>query len=157
MAALEQTAADELVDASAQPADDLAAFLNTLAVMLRETVAKFEKTASKVTDLVETQPGTTDRELVVALQDFDRLQQEFAAITEALAKTGASMKGRWHHEDDDEDHPKDKVIGGISIADLRERMLQHLNSPSIDPAVEPTVDALLEEPIEAADADVAEF
>jgi hypothetical protein len=157
MTALEQTPADELVDASAQPADDLAAFLNTLAVMLRETVAKFETTSSKVTDLVVTQPGQTDRELVVALQDFDRLQQEFAAISEALARTGASMTGRWAHEGDD-DHPKHKVIGAISISELRERMLQHLSSPAIEPSVdEPSVEALLEEPLDTTGEDVAEF
>ncbi len=149
---LDQIPADEFEQASAQPDDDLAAFLNTLAVMLGETIAKFERTSSTVTDLVVTQPGQTDRELVVALQDFDRLQQEFSAIREALARTGASMTGRWAHEGDD-DHPKNKVIGAISIADLRERVLQHLNSPSL----EPTVEAMLEEPLEITGDDVAEF
>lgn len=140
--------------ALAKPADDLAAFLGTLAVMLRETIAKFEQTSSKVTDLIVTQPGQTDRELVVALQDFDRLNQEFAAICEALERTGTSMTGSWAHTGEDEDHPKHKVIGAISIADLRDRILNHLsNEPR-----ELTVDSLLEEPLPAAnDGSVAEF
>jgi hypothetical protein len=137
----------------AGPADDLAAFLGTLAAMLRETISKFEQTASKVTDLIVTLPGQTDRELVVALQDFDRLNQEFAAICDALARTGTSITGTWTHEDGD-DHPKHKVIGAISIADLRDRMLNHLNSPSL----EPTVDSMLEQPLPASDDGmVAEF
>jgi hypothetical protein len=148
---------DRLSDADgsalAEPADDLAAFLGTLAAMLRETISKFEQTASKVTDLIVTLPGQTDRELVVALQDFDRLNQEFAAICDALARTGTSMTGTWTHEDGG-DHPKHKVIGAISIADLRDRMLNHLNSPSL----EPTVDSMLEQPLPASDDGmVAEF
>ncbi len=137
--------------ALAETGDDLAAFLGTLAAMLRETISKFEKTSSKVTDLIVTQPGLTDRALVVALQDFDRLNQEFAAICDALARTGTSMTGTWTQNDGD-DHPKHKVIGAISIADLRDRMLNHLSSPSL----EPTVEAMLDEPM-PADGEVAEF
>jgi hypothetical protein len=127
-------------------ADDLAAFLATLAAMLRETISKFEQTAAKVTDLIVTLPGQTDRELVVALQDFDRLNQEFAAISDALARTGTSMTGSWMHEDGD-DHPKHKVIHGISIAELRDRVINHLNS---GPG-EASVDSMLEQPLPAED------
>jgi hypothetical protein len=140
-------------DANAEPADDLAAFLGTLAVMLRETISRFEQTAAKVTDLIVTLPGQTDRELVVALQDFDRLNQEFAAICDALARTGSSTTGTWMHEDGD-DHPRHKVIGAISIAELRDRMISHLNSAPL----EPTVDSMLEQPLPSADDGmVAEF
>jgi hypothetical protein len=137
-----------------EPADDLAAFLGTLAAMLRETISKFERTSSKVTDLVVTQPGLTDRELVVALQDFDRLNQEFAAICDALARTGTSMTGTWTHSGDDDDHPRHKVIGAISIAELRDRMLSHLSS---EPQ-EPSVDSMLDEPLPTTnDGSLAEF
>lgn len=136
-----------------EPADDLAAFLGTLAAMLRETISKFEQTSSKVTDLIVTLPGQTDRELVVALQDFDRLNQEFAAICDALARTGTSMTGSWAH-DGGEDHPKHKVIGAISIAELRDRILNHLDSAP----PEMTVDSMLEQPLPRTDDDmIAEF
>lgn len=136
-----------------EPADDLAAFLGTLAAMLRETISKFEQTSSKVTELILTLPGQTDRELVVALQDFDRLNQEFAAICDALDRTGSSMTGSWAH-DGGEDHPKHKVIGAISIAELRDRILTHLDS-SPD---ELTVDAMLEQPLQRSDDEmIAEF
>jgi hypothetical protein len=139
--------------ALAEVGDDLAAFLGTLAAMLRETISKFEQTSSKVTDLIVTKPGQTDRQLVVALQDFDRLNQEFAAICDALARTGTSMTGTWTTSDGG-DHPKHKVLGAISIAELRDRMLNHLsNAPP-----EPTVDALLEQPLPAGDdGSTAEF
>jgi hypothetical protein len=144
-AGLEQTSdADDGVVGEA--ADDLAAFLATLAAMLRETISRFEQTAAKVTDLIVTLPGQTDRELVVALQDFDRLNQEFAAISDALARTGASMTGSWMHEDG-HDHPKHKVIHGISIAELRDRVINHLNSAP----PEASVDSMLEEPLPSED------
>lgn len=142
--------------ALSESGDDLAAFLGTLAAMLRETITKFEQTSSKVTDLIVTQPGQTDRELVVALQDFDRLNQEFAAICDALARTGTSMTGTWMHNDGD-DHPKHKVIGAISIAELRDRMLSHLSSDGEAGEPTPTVDALLEQPLPAPDDATAEF
>lgn len=135
-----------------QPADDLAAFLAALAQTLRETISKFEQTASNVTGHIVTMPAQTDRALVVALQDFDRLTQEFTAICDALARTGNSMTGSWTCEDGG-DHPKHKVIGAISVADLRNRVLDRLNGAS-----EPTVNSLLERPLPGEDdGTIAEF
>lgn len=135
-----------------QPVDDLAAFLATLTEVLRETISKLEQTASKVTDHIVTMPAQTDRALVVALQDFDRLNQEFAAICDALARTGTSMTGSWTREEGG-DHPKYKVIKAISVADLRNRVLDRLNSAS-----EPSVNLLLERPLPRAnDGTIAEF
>jgi len=129
--------------------DDLAAFLATLAAMLQETTAQFERAASRVTELVVTLPGQTHRDLVVALQDFDRLNQEFSAIGEALARTGASMTGTWTRGDG-EIHPKHEVIGAISVADLRDRLLRHLDAVPGDP----TLDSLLDQPMPADDGTV---
>jgi len=35
-----------------------------------------------------TRPDRVDRDLAVALEDFDRLQQEFASLTEVLIQAG---------------------------------------------------------------------
>jgi len=133
--------------------EDLGLFLGTLAKLLHETVVKFERTSSRVTEIVVSQPGKTDRELVLALQDFDRLQQEFSALGEALARTAESATtGRWNERTGD-DHARHEVIGAISIADLKERILTHLNGP---PAV-PDIEDLYEQTDPADDTTVAEF
>ena len=75
---------------SVQSGEDLGAFLGTIAKLLHETVAKFERTSSRITEIMVSLPGKTDRELILSLQDFDRLQQEFSALGEALARTGVS-------------------------------------------------------------------
>ncbi len=121
---------------SAQVGEDLGSFLGTIAKLLHETVAKFEHTSSRITEIIVSQPGKTDRDLILALQDFDRLQQEFSALGEALARTGESAAtGRWA-EGSGEDHAKHEVIGAISIADLKDRILTHLNGPALVPDVE---------------------
>jgi hypothetical protein len=133
---VEKNVPERASDAAQGANEDLGLFLGTIAKLLHETVAKFERTSSKITELVVSLPGKTDRELILALQDFDRLQQEFAALGEALARTGESAAtGRWS-EQAGEDHARHEVIGAISIADLKERILTHLNGPSTVPNVE---------------------
>ena len=120
-----------------QASEDLGEFLGTIAKLLHETVVKFERTSSKITEIVVSQPGKTDRELILALQDFDRLQQEFSALGEALARTAESTCDRTlEPKAAGEDHAKHEVIGAISIADLKERILTHLGgaAPAPDPA-----------------------
>lgn len=130
----DQDAAEPTSGQPVQAGEDLGEFLGTIAKLLHETVVKFEHTSSKITEIVVSQPGKTDRELILALQDFDRLQQEFSALGEALARTAESAAtGRWA-EGVGEDHAKHEVIGAISIADLKERILNHLGSAAPDPA-----------------------
>lgn len=132
----ERNISDQASDAALSANEDLGAFLGTIAKLLHETVVKFERTSSKITEIVVSQPGKTDRNLILALQDFDRLQQEFSALGEALARTGESAAtGRWS-EGEGEDHARHEVIGAISIADLKERILTHLSGPTTVPDVE---------------------
>ena len=127
---------------SVQAGEDLGGFLGTIATLLHETVAKFERTSSKITELVVSQPGKTARELILLLQDFDRLQQEFSALGEALAKTAESASnGRWV-EGAGDDHAKHEVIGAISIHDLKERILNHLSGA---PPIVPDPESLYEQ------------
>lgn len=125
-----------------QSGEDLGEFLGTIAKLLRETVTKFERTSSKITEIVVSQPGKTARELVLLLQDFDRLQQEFSALGDALARTAESATtGRWA-QGSGEDHAKHEVIGAISIQDLKERILTHLSGA---PPTVPDPETLYEE------------
>src|SRR5262249_8920161 len=77
-----------------RPGEDVAAFLDTLTVILRETLGRLEGTVGRVSEMVLTRSGPADRELIVTLQDFDRLQQEFAALVDVISHCAATS-GSW--------------------------------------------------------------
>lgn len=112
-------------------ADDFKTFVAAIAVVLRETVAGFEDTVARVTDITVNRTGQADRELVVALQDFDRLQQEFATLSEVLTKLAAisGAAPTAHDTVHDTDH---EVLAVISVADLKDRLARHLRSLMLD-------------------------
>jgi hypothetical protein len=105
---------------------DVKAFLDALAALVRDTVSRFEDTVGRVTGMI--MPGgarRADRDLIVTLQNFDRLQQEFAALGEALARYAAETNrlkasGKDHREVGHE------VVASICMADLKERFLRQL-------------------------------
>ncbi len=103
---------------------ETSAFLAALATLQRETVRSFEDTVGRLTGLAMSGAGRNDRELIMTLQDFDRIQQEFAALGDMLARFGLAMKepavARVLSEHLDRD-----IIAGISIHDLKERLLRH--------------------------------
>jgi hypothetical protein len=88
---------------------------------LHETVAAFELTVSRITEIAMSRHGRADRELVVALQDFDRLQQEFATLGQILAKL--SIKAEPGAPEAKNGH---EAIADISLADLKDRLAHHL-------------------------------
>jgi hypothetical protein len=107
------------VASSEQSSDEIRQFLGAISNVLRETVSAFETTVTRITEITVTGPRRADRDLVVALQDFDRLQQEFAILGEVLAKL--SIKA-----DKSQDNESDEVISAIALADLKNRLSQHL-------------------------------
>jgi hypothetical protein len=105
--------------------DGDAVFLAAMATTFRETVARFEATVGQITDIAVVQSARTDRDLVVALQEFDRLQQEFTALCEILAKLAA--KGSAVSLDGTEASQWNKdVIGSVPVAALKDRLERHL-------------------------------
>lgn len=101
--------------------DEIRTFLAAISTVLHETVAAFELTVSRITEITVTRPGRADRDLVVALQDFDRLQQEFATLGQVLGKLSAKSE-----TGADEPQAGNDVIAEISIADLKDRLAHHL-------------------------------
>lgn len=108
------------------PANDLSAFLATFAALLLENVWRFEETANRVTDLVMGS-GRRDRELIVTLQGFDRLKQEFEALGDALARYAASINAMTPIDVERAQLGRD-IIAAISVADLKDRLLQRIES-----------------------------
>lgn len=102
--------------------DEIRTFLAAISTVLHETVAAFELTVSRVTEITVTRSGRADRDLVVALQDFDRLQQEFATLGQVLGK----LSGKSHAGAEKQEVGHHEVIAEISIADLKERLAHHL-------------------------------
>jgi hypothetical protein len=104
--------------------DDVAAFLDTLATVLRETVARLEGTVGRVSEFVMVRAGPGERELIVTLQDFDRLQQEFAALVDVIAHCAATS-GSWSGDSWADRHGR-KAVAAITLEDLKQRFLSHL-------------------------------
>jgi hypothetical protein len=113
---------------------EISAFLLATARALRETVSRFEDTTARITEKVMAQPTQADRDLVVMLQDFDRLQQEFAALAELFIRATANYEESWLHEDGDS-HPAREAIATISLAELKDRLTRHLGILRIDMGV----------------------
>lgn len=122
---------DVAAERPAAPADDMGAFLAAVAILQRETVSRFEETVCRLTSLATMGAGRSDRDLIMTLQDFDRLQQEFAALGDVLARFGIAMDGLTTNGEVSERLDRD-VIAGISINDLKERLLRHYRSDTTD-------------------------
>jgi len=117
--------------------NDVSAFLAVLAAMMLDNVWTLDETVGRVTDFVMS--NKPDRDTVVVLQSFDRLKQEFEALADALARyaqahatTPETGKARAQLGHD--------VIGGITVADLKERLLVRLQ-PDMDEMLLPEITA----------------
>jgi len=115
----------DVVQPDSQSNDEVGLLLTALVKVLRETVARFEGTVSRVSEIVVAQSGKVDRDLVVTFQDFDRLQQEFATLGEVLACLAAtsSRPSLWQPG---VAHPGHKAIDAIPILELKQRLVRHV-------------------------------
>jgi hypothetical protein len=128
-----------------ESADNVGAFLAVFAALLLDNVLRFEESVGTVTDLVMSN-GRPGRELVVALQSFDRLKQEFEALGDALTRYAEStnalpLAGKERAQLGQE------VIAAITVADLKDRLfrrfsedLPELIAPQIAELVAPEID-----------------
>jgi hypothetical protein len=107
-----------------ESANDVGAFLAVFAALLLDNVLRLDETVGQVTDLVMGS-GKPDRELIVTLQSFDRLKQEFEALGDALTRyaeaTNATPLGG-----EERAQLEQNVIAAITVADLKDRLLRRL-------------------------------
>jgi hypothetical protein len=80
-----------------------------------------------VTELTALRPSRPERELVVALQDFDRLQQEFVSFAEVSSAAVKSLES-WQRIAGQDGHPAEDAIAKIPLTDLKSRILRQLGS-----------------------------
>jgi hypothetical protein len=105
--------------------DDVGAFLSVFAALLLDNVLHLEDVSGRVTDLVMS-TGRPDRDLIVALQAFDRLKQEFEALGDALTRYAKSINAASFAGEERVQLGRD-VISKITIADLKDRLLRRLD------------------------------
>ena len=120
-----------------ESADNVGAFLAVFAALLLDNVLRLEETVGRVTDLIMSS-GRPDRELVVTLQSFDRLKQEFEALGDALTRYAESTNSI---PPDGEERVQlgEEVIGAITVADLKDRLLYRLKEQPVDLADMPKI------------------
>ena len=117
--------------------NDVGAFLAVFAALLLDNVLRLDETFGRVTDFVMSHKP--DRETIVTLQNFDRLKQEFEALGDALTRYAQACNaaptggvGRSQLEQ--------HVIAGITVADLKDRLLSRLQDDLMEvaaPAISP--------------------
>jgi hypothetical protein len=123
---------------------EIAALLSVLATLFLDNVRELEDTVARVTDLV-TRDGRPDRELIVTLQSFDRLKQEFEALSGALARYADSTNTLPLGDDAAREPFGRDVIHEITLADLKERFLDRLENglgTVFQPLPEPSADEI---------------
>jgi hypothetical protein len=118
-------------------ADNVGAFLAVFAALLLDNVLRLEETVSRVTDLIMSS-GRPDRELVVTLQSFDRLKQEFEALGDALTRYAESTNAV-PVAGEERIQLGEEVIGAITVADLKDRLLFRLKEQPLDSAGIPKI------------------
>ena len=99
-----------------ESANETGAFLAVFAALLLDNVVRLEDTVGRVTDLV-IGSGHPNREMIVTLQSFDRLKQEFEALGDALTRY-AEVTNKSELNDDELAQLERRVISGITVADL---------------------------------------
>jgi uncharacterized membrane protein YccC len=117
--------------------NDVGPFLAVFAALLLDNALRLDETVGRVTDFV--MASKPSRELIVTLQSFDRLKQEFEALGDALtryaeAHNAAPLNAEEHSQ------LQENVIAGITVADLKDRMLSRLQDDLPDlpaPAITP--------------------
>jgi hypothetical protein len=104
--------------------NDVGSFLAVFAALLLDNVLRLDETVGRVTDLV-IGSGRPDKELVVTLQSFDRLKQEFEALGGALTRY-AGATNSIPSEGEERAQLGQEVIAAITLAELKDRLLCRL-------------------------------
>jgi len=116
------------------PTAEIAALLGVLATLFLDNVRNLGDTVAKVTELVM-QEGRPSRELIVTLQSFDRLKQEFEALSGALSRYAESTTTIPLFGEERTQFGRD-VINAISLADLKDRFHDRMdNSLTAAPSI----------------------
>jgi hypothetical protein len=127
-----------VLDGDAGPAKDVSEsdppvgrLLAALASMLHEATSRFEETSDRIAQLVVERDTGAGPELIVALQDFDRLRQDFVSIGNVLARCAKAA-----HESPAQEqfYRLPDILAEIPLVDFKRRLAQCLAWMSSPPS-----------------------
>lgn len=104
---------------------DSAEFIAGLASLLQGTVERLDETAGRVTSFLAGRVERLDRDLVVALQDFDRIQQEFSALSRAFTRSVEPLKEA-SSAGLSLPRARQDAMAAIAVSNLRDRLAKYL-------------------------------
>jgi hypothetical protein len=97
--------------------------LAALASILRDSTGRFEQTSDRIAQLVVARESGSGVDIIVALQEFDRLRQDFEAIEGILAGCAQAIERPAATEPG---HPLRDVIAEIPVVDFKNRLARRL-------------------------------
>lgn len=97
--------------------------LAALASILRDSTGRFEETSDRIAQLVVARETGTGVDIIVALQEFDRLRQDFDAIESILAGCAKVID---HAAGDEPGRPLREVIAEVPVVDFKNRLERRL-------------------------------
>ena len=97
--------------------------LAALASILRDSTGRFEETSDRITQLVVARETGNGVDIIVALQEFDRLRQDFDAIEGILAGCAQAMERPATNQPG---HPLRDVIAEVPVVDFKNRLARRL-------------------------------
>ena len=111
-------------DTGSAPSDlPLPTVLAALASILRDSTGRFEETSDRITQLVVARESGSGVDIIVALQEFDRLRQDFEAIEGILSGCAQVIERAAGSENS---HPLRDVIAEIPVVDFKNRLARRL-------------------------------
>ncbi|HUC48731.1 MAG TPA: hypothetical protein VMA30_05040 [Xanthobacteraceae bacterium] len=116
---------------AAKVVGEVSTFLIAAASALRDAVTRFEQTSAGISAHVASRPNDANRDLIVTLQAFDRLNQEFVALAEVLTFAASKSGDSWIRAERG-GHPAEDAIAGVTVSELKERLQRHLGITKID-------------------------
>lgn len=97
--------------------------LAALASILRDSTGRFEETSDRIAQLVVARETGSGVDIIVALQEFDRLRQDFEAIESILAGCAQIIE---RAASPDASRAFRDVIADISVVDFKNRLARRL-------------------------------
>jgi hypothetical protein len=97
--------------------------LAALASILRDSTGRFEETSDRITQLVVARESGSGVDIIVALQEFDRLRQDFEAIEGILAGCAQVIERAATGE---QGQPLRDVIEEVPVMDFKNRLARRL-------------------------------
>ena len=97
--------------------------LAALASILRDSTGRFEATSDRITQLVVARETGNGVDIIVALQEFDRLRQDFDAIESILAGCAQAID---RPDGSQTGHPLRDAIAEVPVVDFKNRLARRL-------------------------------